>query len=173
MSLYEATRDLHHACEAHPIGQRMTAGAITPGEWAYWLSAFREIHQAIDPHFPAHLARVALLDADLSILPQTPVSASAEVLAASLNCDAARHGAAYVLHGAHRRGGRVLAKTMAGAGLPSAHVVYALPIETEAMIKSLRERDDIADHARCVFKALLGVMEEMQMLARARQVVFV
>ena len=41
MSLYEATKDLHHACEAHALGGRMSKGNVTPQEWADWLWAFR------------------------------------------------------------------------------------------------------------------------------------
>jgi len=39
MSLYDATKDLHHACEAHALGGRMSKGNVTPQEWADWLAA--------------------------------------------------------------------------------------------------------------------------------------
>jgi heme oxygenase len=161
-TLWHATRDLHHACEAHPVGQRMTAGTVTRQEWADWLAAFRAVHVVIDPHHPAHMARVALLDADLALLPKPWDGKAAQALADSLTTPQAIEAAAYVLHGAHRRGGRVLASTMGKAGLPTAHVVYPMPAEVEALVKSLRDRADLADGARAVFAGLLAVMDEIE-----------
>jgi hypothetical protein len=63
-ALYEATRDMHHACERHPVGQRMALAAITPQEWADWLAAFRAVHVVIDPQHPPRMGRVAALEAD-------------------------------------------------------------------------------------------------------------
>ena len=160
--LFEATRDLHHACEAHPLGQRMTAGTVSRQEWADWLAAFRALHITIDPHHPAHMTRVALLDADLALLPAPRAGQAADRLAATLATPTSIAAAAYVLHGAHRRGGRVLAATMAKASLPAAHVIYPLPAEVEALVKSLRDRADLADGARAVFAALLAVMDEIE-----------
>lgn len=166
MSLYAATRDLHHACEAHPVGQRMSAGTVTPQEWADWLTAFRAIHSAIDPHLPLHLARVALLNADIEAMwavhevdGQEPTAA--RHFARSLKSETARLGAGYVLHGAHRRGGAVLAKTMAGLRYSTGHVFYPLPSEAEAFVKGLRERVDLAEPATNTFRALLAVMDEI------------
>ena len=166
MSLYAATRDLHHACEAHPVGQRMSAGTVTPQEWADWLAAFRAIHGAIDPHLPLHLARVALLDADIEAMRVVHRVTAREPLAAmrfahSLDGESARKGAGYVLHGAHRRGGAVLAKTMAGLRYATSHVIYPLPLEAEAFVKGLRERADLAEPATKTFHALLAVMDEI------------
>ena len=160
--LYEATRDLHHACEAHPVGQRMTAGSVSHQEWADWLAAFRAVHVVIDPHHPAHMARVALLDADLALLPAPRVGQAADILAATLTTPTSIAAAAYVLHGAHRRGGRVLASTMGKAGLPTAHVIYPLPAEVEGLVKSLRESAELAEDARALFAGLLAVMDEIE-----------
>jgi hypothetical protein len=164
--LYAATRELHHACEAHPVGQRMSAGTVTAQEWVDWLAGFRVIHQAIDPHLPLHLARVALLDADIEAMwsvhgvdAREPLAAM--VFARSLNCDVARLGAGYVLHGAHRRGGAVLTKTMARLRFATGHVIYPLPAEAEAFVKDLRERADLAEPATETFRALLAVMDEI------------
>lgn len=166
MSLYAATRDLHHACESHPVGQRMSAGTVTPQEWADWLAAFRAIHQAIDPHLPLHLARVALLDADLAIMQAEHrvmgrAPEAARHYSACLVDESARLGAAYVLHGAHRRGGAVLAKTMASLRYATAHVFYPLPAEAEAFVKQLRDRPELADAATATFNALLLSMDEI------------
>jgi hypothetical protein len=167
MTLYTATRELHHACEAHPVGQRMSAGTVTAQEWVDWLAGFRAIHQAIDPHLPLHLARVAGLDADIEAMwavhgvdAREPLAAT--VFARSLNNESARMGAGYVLHGAHRRGGAVLAKTMAGLRYATGHVIYPLPSEAEAFVKNMRERADLAEPATETFRALLAAMDEIQ-----------
>jgi hypothetical protein len=166
MSLYAATRDLHHACEAHPVGQRMSVGAVTAQEWADWLAAFRVIHQAIDPHLPPHLTRVALLDADLAMMQSEHgvigrAPEAARKFAEGLTTEDARLGAAYVLHGAHRRGGAVLAKTMASLRFATAHVFYPLPAEAEAFVKQLRDRSELADAATATCNALLLSMDEI------------
>jgi len=166
MSLYAATRDLHHACEAHLVGQRMSAGTVTAQEWADWLAAFRAIHQAIDLHLPPHLTRVALLDADLAAMKALHGVTGREPQAAQrfayfLTTEDARLGAAYVLHGAHRRGGAVLAKTMASLRYATGHVFYPLPAEAEAFVKQLRDRAELAHAATATFNALLLSMDEI------------
>lgn len=164
MSLYSATRDLHHACEQHPLGQRMAAGNITGAEWAGWLTAFRTLHQVVDPALPAHMHRDTLLAADLSVLPPVPPSRAALSFARDL-CDADNSadttGAAYVLHGAHRSGGRLLAPTLVKRGLPCAHITYRDPDAVQAWVKTIRARDDLADQARATFTCLLAVMDEI------------
>ena len=140
----------------------MAAGTITPQEWADWLAAFRAVHIVIDPVLPAHLSRVALLDADLALLPTPRGGQAAGALADSLTSANAISAAAYVLHGAHRRGGRVLAATMAKAGLPTAHVIYPMPAQAEAFVKELRDRSELSEAAQEVFAGLLAVMDEIE-----------
>lgn len=165
-SLYAATRDLHHACEKHAVGQLMSSGHVSSQMWADWLNAFRVIHRAIDPHMPLHLARVALLDADIEAMRSVHgvaarESHAAHVFADSLDTEEARLGAAYVLHGAHRRGGAALARTMATLQFATAHVAYPLPREAETFIDLLRGRADLAEPATATFRALLAVMDEI------------
>lgn len=162
MSLYDATRDLHHACEAHPVGQRMTTGAVTRQEWADWLWAFRTLHAVIDLALPAHMGRDAALAADLALLPRPNVSIAAVRFAADLAPASTTGGAAYVLHGAHRSGGRVLAPKMAKLGLPSQHVIYANPEETQDIVRSWRGRVEWTNQARATFACLLSVMDEIE-----------
>jgi len=165
VSLYAATRDLHHACEAHPLGQRMSAGTVSSQQWADWLAAFRAIHAAMDPHLDQHLARVAYLDDDLGILAANGILSvepkAARIFSESLTDNYKLLGAAYVLHGAHRRGGAVLAKRMGAVGLPTLHVNYPLPQLTEVFIKDLRMRYDLVDAATAAFQALLSSMGEI------------
>jgi len=156
--LWQATRDLHHACEAHPLGQRMAAANITRAEWAGWLTALRTLHQAVDPALPAHMQRDMLLAADLSVLPTVPPRRAALTFARDL-CGADTTGAAYVLHGAHRSGGRVLAPTLVKRGLPCGHVCYRDPEAVQAWVCAIRDRGDLADQARATFTCLLAVMD--------------
>ena len=161
MSLYELTRDLHHACEQHPLGQRMVNGSITPQEWASWLWAMRVLHQVVDHDLPEHMCRNAALTADLAVLPQARASRAAMHHAMHLiGHDAA--GAAYVLHGAHCSGGRVLAPKMAKRGLPTAHTSYRDPEAVRAWLAEVRNKSVYADQARQTFVCLLEVMNETQ-----------
>lgn len=160
MSLFEATRHLHHACEQHPTGQRMSNGTCTAQEWADWLWAFRALHLAIDGDLPAHMSRDVLLAADLSVLPPANPSAAALLFATSL-VGKDTTGAAYVLHGAHRSGGRVMAPKMAKRGLPTAHVCYRDPDAVRAWLDSVRSKVSAADQASATFGCLLEVMDEI------------
>ena len=160
MALHDLTRDLHHACEAHPVGQRMVAGGITPKEWADWLWAFRTLHGIVDDALPAGMARDAQLATDLSLLPRpTPSRAALRLAMQLLGQDCT--GAAYVLHGAHLSGGRVLAPKMAKRGLPSVHTVYADPETARAWLTAARARAACAEQARATFATLLSVMDEI------------
>jgi hypothetical protein len=166
MSLYETTKDLHHACEQHETGQRMANGLATPQEWADWLWAFRALHSVVDIALPCHMARNVALDADLDALPRANPSAAALTFAASL-VGQDTTGAAYVLHGAHRSGGRVMAPKMAKRGFPTLHTCYRDPEAVKAWIDSVRGRDDAAPQARATFACLLAVMDEIA--ARRRE----
>lgn len=162
MTLYESTRDLHHACEAHAVGQRMQAGRITRQEWADWLWAFRALHVVVDATLPAHMSRDAALAADLAMLPRPHVSRAAQWFAATLAEGGETGGAAYVLHGAHRSGGRVLAPKMAKLGLPTHHVCYVDPDAAQEMVRGWREQMEWAEQARATFGCLLAVMDEIE-----------
>jgi hypothetical protein len=160
MSLFAATRDMHHACEAHPIGQAMVNGAVTPQEWADWLWAMRCLHSVVDAALPEHMARDAVLCADLSVLPPARASRAAMAFAASL-IGHDTTGAAYVLHGAHCSGGRVLAPKMAKRGLPTAHTSYRYPESVRAWLAEARSKAECAGQARATFACLLKVMDEI------------
>jgi len=161
VSLYEATKELHHACEAHPVGQRMVSGAITPQEWADWLWAMRVIHSVIDNAVPGHMARDRALSTDLDLLPPARPSKAALLFSGSLvgfDCQ----GAAYVLHGAHRSGGRVLAPKMAKRGLPTAHTAYKDPTRAQEWLSDARSKVELVQQAEDTFRCLLAVMDEIE-----------
>lgn len=161
MTLFDATRHLHHACEEHPVGTRMSNGSCTPQEWADWLWAFRELHRAVDPALPAHMVREQVLTADLSVLPRANPSHAARCFALSLT-DMEITGAAYVLHGAHRSGGRVMAPKMAKRGFPTLHTCYREPDAVKAWLDSVRSEVSAAKQASDTFNCLLEVMGEIE-----------
>jgi len=159
-TLYDATHDLHHACEQHLLGQAMVNGAVTPQHWADWLWAMRALHSVVDAGLPVHMARDAVLGADLSVLPKAHASRAALHFARELiggDCT----GAAYVLHGAHHSGGRVLAPRMAKRGLPSLHTSYLDAAASKAWIVAARDRLEATQQARATFRCLLEVMDEI------------
>ena len=161
MSLYARTKHLHHACEAHPFGARMSKGNMTPQEWADWLWAFRCLHSVVDGALPAHMARDRLLAADMSVLPTARPSKAALSFAAGLvGRDVT--GAAYVLHGAHRSGGRVMTPILSKRGLPCAHVVYLDNEAAKAWVTQARSEVGSTSMAQDTFGCLLAVMDEIE-----------
>ena len=159
MTLYDATKDLHHTCESHPVGGRMSKGNVSRQEWADWLWAFRCLHSVVDLQLPDHMSRDAVLTCDLSVLPPARPSAAALTFAASLVGQNVT-GAAYVLHGAHRSGGRVMAPILTKRGLPCAHIAYRDQDGVKAWVAAAREKDCV-DLARATFDCLLSVMDEI------------
>lgn len=162
MSLYEATRALHHQAEAHPFGARMAAGEITAQEWADWLGALAVIHAALDPHLPACLHRGRELALDRLALPEVsrPVQAAAD-FAFSLHSPASIGGAAYIFAGAHLRGGAVIRKRLEPLGLPCAHLRFDQAREADEAIKALRGDLSLVPGAVAAFEAILAIMDEI------------
>lgn len=160
MSLYDATKDLHHACEQHPFGARMSQGNVTGQEWADWLWSFKALHSVVDLDLPADFCRDDALRADLRALPTPRPSAAALQFAQQL-VGQRIVGAAYVLHGAHCSGGRVMAPTLAKRGLPSAHTVYKDWKAVRGWLTEARSSEEDAELARRTFGCLLTVMDEI------------
>jgi heme oxygenase len=139
----------------------MVTGAITAQEWADWLWAMRTLHSVVDIALPAHMSRTEPLTADLAALPVARASVAALRFAADL-AGADASGAAYVLHGAHCSGGRVLAPKMAKAGLPTLHTSYRYQQAVRMWLMEVRERENLAEQARATFACLLAVMDEIK-----------
>ncbi len=163
--LWQATRDLHHQAEDHPLARAMIAGTITTQAWADWLHAHLTIQLVLDPHLPLAVRRADVLALDLlALLPikAHPSQAAAE-FAATLTDTVSIFGAAYLTIGAHRRGGRVIEKALreAGRDLPSRHTAFDDGPAAEAFVKQLREIPDLAPGARQAFAALMEVMDEV------------
>ena len=166
MTLRELTRPMHHACEQHPLGQRMVKGEISPQEWADWLMAFAVLHRRVDPALPIHMARTHLFTADFEwlrtqhdVTPREPRAAAD--WAGLLDSDTDKLGAAYVLHGAHRKGGPVLRKVLAPLGLPSAHTHYDRPADADRWVNETATQVDLVEAAQATFGALLRTMDEI------------
>ena len=164
--LWEATRDLHHRAEQHPVAKRMVDGTITPQEWADWLHAMWSIHAAIDPHLPLCARRADAFALDLfELLPVSSThSTVAAAYAASLTTIPDIFGAAYITIGAHRRGGRVVERAMRehGVHLPHHHIEFSEPRAVEQLINQWRIQPSLEAGARRAFSALYNVMEEIE-----------
>jgi hypothetical protein len=165
MNLFNATKELHHACELHPLGQAMVDGTVTAQQWADWLGALHVLHSALDPHLPPYAQVSGELTMDLmDMLPIVPNSVfAAHDFARTLTSPANIGGAAYVLVGAHRRGGRVIEKCLqkAGLALPMRHVRFFAADDAEALLRWLRNKDQLIKPAQATFIAILDVMEEI------------
>jgi hypothetical protein len=163
--LWQATRDLHHQAEAHPLARAMIDGTITPQAWADWLQAHLTIQMALDPYLPPAVRRADALAFDLlALLPvEARPSPAAAAFAATLTETVTIFGAAYLTIGAHRRGGRVIEKALrtAGRDLPSQHTRFEDGAAAEAFVKQLREIPALAPGARRAFTALTRVMDEI------------
>ncbi len=159
--LWEQTRDLHHACEAHPIGEAMASGKPPMRAYEMWIRAIGEIHKKIDPTMPSVLHRVERLELDAEACAentQTPKSAVA--YAETLNDDLSLAGASYVLTGAHLMGGEIMRRRL--DGYPTNHLEWDDRREAIEALKMFRERQDIVEQSRDCFAALLSIMDEIQ-----------
>jgi len=161
--LWEATRDLHHACEQHPVGAAMASGSPPPEWYADWLGALEAIHRVVDPDLGDTLWRADRLGADTRQLGITPMNLQAtQQYVDILQADPmARAGAGYVLTGAHLMGGEIMRRRL--AGFPTAHLEWDDRQAALAGLKKLREAEGVADSARACFQALLRIMDEIHL----------
>ena len=159
--LWEATRDMHHACEAHAVGAAMASGNPPRAWYAAWLKALHQIHTVVDASLAEPLRRVDLLAEDLQACaePVAPLRA-AEVYAGQLVSPSALAGAGYVLTGAHLMGGEIMRRRL--QGFPTAHLTWADRAQALGLLHALRAQEGIAPDARACFSALLAVMDEIE-----------
>jgi heme oxygenase len=158
--LWEDTRDLHHACEAHPVGAAMASGK-PPKQWySSWLEMLYQYHYALDPHLPESVHRAERLSQDM-ISMDTPIEKSdvAKQYAATLVDEKSIAGASYVLTGAHLMGGEVMRRRL--DGYPVKHLEWDDRKIALSVLQTLRVRTDISKEARDCFKALLDGMDEI------------
>lgn len=163
--LWESTRDLHHACEAHAVGGAMATGKPPRIWYKAWLMALYQIHTAVDPSMPECLARSMRIFKDLQGMdeePEVKLLKSAAAYAASLKDEKSIAGAAYVLTGAHLMGGEIMRRRL--EGFPTLHLEWDDRKEAIAVLQTYRTRDDITEESRDCFQALLNVMDEIESL---------
>lgn len=160
MSLYSLTQDLHHVCEDHPVGASMSRGDVDEQWWADWVHALLLAHEVIDPEVAEPLRASEKLEMDLEMSRYQPrANPSAEAFAEALQSNPhLREAAVYVLTGAHLMGGQVMRKTI-GDRLPTKHLQLADRKAMAEIWSPIRERVDIAEEARAVFRWLLDIME--------------
>lgn len=158
--LWESTRDLHHACEKHIVGESMATGKPPEIWFGAWLIALRQIHSHIDPHSPEILHRVERLNDDIKELKlNIPEFDSAAAYCDTLTDEKSIAGALYVLTGAHLMGGEIMRRRL--IGYPTQHLEWTDRKEAIAVLQTYRMRDDITDEARACFSALLSIMDEI------------
>lgn len=161
--LYAGTKDLHHACEQHPVGAAMSRGDINEQWWADWLYVLHNIHSAIDSELPEPVQRVKPLEEDLSNSKVCPRgnAAVAKLRKQLEDSKSLREAAYYVLTGAHLMGGQVMRITLKGR-VPAAHLEIPDRKEWIEVWAPIRSRDDLVEDAKAVFSALLEIMDEIQ-----------
>jgi len=165
LSLYDRTKSVHHDAEEHPFGKRMAHGDITLPEWADWLGAMQQVHLWLDPFLPPFLQRGGTLTFDLAqTLPTEPrdVSASHHFMASMPTGPVKVGGAAYVLTGAHLRGGAVIRKRLIPKGFPCNHLRFHEPKLANDWIVALREAPYLEPGAHAAFESIIAIMDEIE-----------
>lgn len=158
--LWEQTRDLHHACESHPVGRSMSTGK-PPWLWySAWLVALHQIHTIVDQHIDPCCSRSDRLLEDINSAGlDVEILEAADRYTKTLTNEKAIAGAAYVLTGAHLMGGEIMRKRL--EGYPTKHLEWEDRKQSLAVLQQYRTRDDITREARDCFQALLSVMDEI------------
>lgn len=159
--LWEATRDLHHACEQHIVGSAMASGDPPKIWYAAWLMALHQIHSLIDEYVDSLVARENLILDDISTMeieiePLNEAIKFVESLTTQDDID----GTIYVLMGAHLMGGEILKKRL--VNFPTKHLEWEDRKYAIGILQQYRTRVELAQPARNCFNALLSVMNEIQ-----------
>jgi heme oxygenase len=158
--LWEYTRDLHHACEAHIVGGAMATGNPSRIWYAAWLKALHQIHSVLDNHCEQTISRSTeikqdLDDMNIEIHDFNTATSYVDQLDNSKKID----GAIYVLTGAHLMGGEIMRRRL--VDFPTKHLEWEDRKKAIAILQNYRTRDDIGDEARDCFMALLNIMDEI------------
>jgi hypothetical protein len=164
-TLFDTTRDLHHACELHPVGGSMSDGSILKQWWADWLSALYQIHRVIDGDSDIDdLSRIQELNVDLKACSINPRynCITRELVKKLKESERYRMAARYVITGAHLMGGQVTRKRIAGR-LPSAHLHYGNRKQLMNEWLPYRQKTELTQEARRIFQYLLWIMDEILM----------
>ena len=160
--LWEVTRDLHHACEQHPVGSALASGK-PPLQWySDWLGCLHQIHSTIDNDAPRAIHRAKRVQADIDLMAVKPNQNEAcDAYCEQLKKDLKhRQGAIYVLTGAHLMGGEIMRRRL--VGFPVNHLQWEDRQLAINELRKFRERPELVDQARACFQALLDMMDEIQ-----------
>ena len=158
--LWEATRDLHHACEEHPVGAAMATGKPPMIWYAAWIMALLQIHSQIDPHAASCFHRTERLAKDCELKGNVDEIGAANEYVRILDNSNAISGALYVLTGAHLMGGEIMRRRL--EGYPTSHLEWDDRKKSLAELQLYRTRGELEEDARRCFEALLSVMDEIQ-----------
>ena len=158
--LWNATRDLHHACEQHPVGGVMAVGKPPLIWYRAWLQVLLQLHEVVDKYLPSTVHRVDRIKADIATLgiDIQPIK-TADIYASTLTNSTAIVGAAYVLTGAHLMGGEIMRRRL--EGFPTEHLLWDSRPEALKCLTVLRESPEVIQPARDCFQALLDSMDEI------------
>ena len=160
--LWHETRDLHHACEEHPVGSAMASGS-PPWQWySDWLQALLDIHSVIDEYSSSEVRRVEKLEEDLSNAFSPRELTVAKNYANNLKTEQDIAGATYVLLGAHLMGGAIMRKRL--TVYPTKHLEWDDRKTALKELQKIKERTDIVEEARNCFSTILDVMTEIENL---------
>jgi hypothetical protein len=159
--LWEYTRDLHHACEAHEVGGAMATGKPPKIWYAAWCKSLWVIHDLLDKHCDKLLQRgdQAMMDYHEMQSPVGQLTVAYEYVS-QLDTPEKIDGAIYVLTGAHLMGGEIMRRRL--EGYPTKHLEWEDRKAALAILQQYRLRDDIGDEARACFSALLSIMDEIK-----------
>lgn len=166
--LWEYTRDLHHACEAHTVGGAMATGKPPKIWYLAWCIGLYQIHEILDKHCAEELKRAEALREDCAALTKELALhldvgpawlQSAKEYVDQLDTQEKIDGAIYVLTGAHLMGGEIMRRRL--EGYPTKHLEWDDRKAALTILQQYRLRDNIGDEARDCFKALLKIMDEI------------
>ena len=159
--LWEATRDLHHACEEHPVGNALASGK-PPRQWyADWLGCLSMIHDITDTQIKPVIHRAEKIKKDIQNMDVVPRNNEQcqHFCSQLLENNDLREGAIYVLTGAHLMGGEIMRRRL--DGFPVSHLEWD---DRQAALEELRlyrNRPELTNAARECFGALLKMMDEI------------
>jgi hypothetical protein len=160
-----ATKELHHAAEAHPVGASMADGTMRPEWWADWLQALHMIHMELDKHIPSSLARASELMEDVEEMSrrgfQGAFSEEANWWVQELQRNRYVNGSAYVFTGAHLMGGAITERAI-GTKLPCAHLRWNNRAQSLTDWQPFRTYVTEEADARMAFRCVLAILEEIK-----------
>ena len=170
--LLTETADLHHKAEEHPFGAAMSAGELSPQEWADWMAAMLQIYLAVDPMLPVSGRRSHDLFMDLLKMKNAGVSPvqSVEALAVAnritLNPTDIDYvgGVSYILLGANLRGGQLIRKALTAKGVDACSHLFFVEedkADGEVHLDALRSSKGVVNGAREMFTSIVAIMDEI------------